>query len=138
MRRTPRAITAMPPMTIHGTLVAFSALVRPASARSRRRSLSAGLLGIVLDPSPTAAHLENRRLAYWIARARPHVHRIHGVRGGQRLGHCLRWARPLARSDLTTSRRGELLASPPTPHRCSLITLHRHLVVAVGWLSSSW
>ena len=123
MRRTPRAITAMPPITIHGTPVALSALARSARARSSS-SPRLRLLGTLLNPRPTATHLKNCRLVDWIARTWPQPHRSHRVRGCNGFRDGLRWTRTVMSRHRTTALSRELLPSFPSSYCRCLVAFH--------------
>src|SRR5687767_3454017 len=86
MRRTPRAMIAMPPMTIQGTPAARRALAISARAFSSRCSASAGLgllLRTLLNLRPSAADLLHAPLGDLIARSGPHAHLLQRVQRGQ-------------------------------------------------------
>src|SRR5262249_8288954 len=124
IRRTPRAMTAIPPITIHGTAVAFSAAARSASAAS---SLGSPLLPgfrTLLDPRPPAAHLENSRFADQIPRPRPDPHRFERGDRGERLGDGLRGAGTLAGGQFAASLTGEHLPASPASNGGGLVASH--------------
>src|SRR4051812_22473112 len=82
MRRTPRAMIAMPPITIQGTPAARRALAISASAFSSRFSAPAGLgllLRTLLNLHPTAADLLHAALGDLIAGPGPQAHRLQRV-----------------------------------------------------------
>src|ERR1041384_4380685 len=88
---TPCAITAIPPITIHGAPVSDSALLSAASASSIRDVSRSRGTGTLLDAGPAATHLLDRALCGRVARAGPSTHGLQRGQRGQRLGHGSRW-----------------------------------------------
>lgn len=82
IRRTPRAMIAMPPITIHGIPDASSAFVRAASASSIRRSPATRLLRTMLHQCPSAPDAFHALLAHRVARSRPQAHGLESVQRG--------------------------------------------------------
>src|SRR5689334_18549848 len=88
MRRTPRAMLAMPPITIQGTPAARRALAISASAFSRG-SASVGLglpLRTLLNLRPPSADLLHGALGDLVARPGPQAHFREGAQRGEGLG----------------------------------------------------
>lgn len=81
--RTPRAIAAIPPITIHGMRDLWSASVNAASASSILRSPDAGLLRTLLYPRPSASDLFDGGLGDRITWRRPPAHGGEGVQRRQ-------------------------------------------------------
>jgi hypothetical protein len=98
MRCTPWAMTAIPPITIHGGPASESARFSAASASSiRDRSRSRGA-GMSLDASPAVPHLLDGMLADRIARAGPVTHRLERGQCGQCVGYRARRPRSFSGS----------------------------------------
>src|SRR5262249_32348902 len=110
-RRTPCAMTAMPPMTIHGAPASSSALTSAASASSRSRSPLTRLPGTLLDAHPAATHLFDGALAHRIARPGPLASRRQRGSRRERLGHGLLRVRTFRAHQLALTRRRRLLSA---------------------------
>lgn len=116
IRRTPRAMIAMPPITIHGIPDASSAFAKAASASSIRRSPAARLLRTTLHQCPSAPDSLNALLAARVAGSRPQAHGLERVQRGQRLGHGLRRSGAFGRLQAALAVRGQFMASLPAPN----------------------
>lgn len=80
-RRTPRAITARPPITIHGTRIALSARFSASSASSRRRSPRSRGLRTALDVRPATAQFLDGTFTHGVTRPRPRTRLLEHVQG---------------------------------------------------------
>jgi len=123
MRCTPWAITAIPPITIHGAPVSDSASLSAASASSIRDVSGPRRTSTLLDVRPAAPHLLDRPLADDIARAGPSPHGLQRRQGGQRLRHRTRRARPLGGLQRALHLRRRPLTCQPALH-CRSLVIH--------------
>jgi hypothetical protein len=74
IRCTPWAITAIPPITIHGAPISESASLKAASASSIGDRSGPRRAGTLLNAGPAEPHLFDRALTHGVARARPSPH----------------------------------------------------------------
>ena len=79
----PRAMLAMPPITIQGTPAARRELVISASACSRYSASAGLLLRTLLNPRPTTADLLHAALGDLVARPGPQAHLREGAQRGE-------------------------------------------------------
>jgi hypothetical protein len=105
MRCTPWAMTAIPPITIHGAPTSDSALLSVASASSIRDLSGSRRAGTLLDADPTTPHLLDRVFTHGISRAWPSSHGLQRCECGQRMGNRTRGTRPFRRLQLTLRLR---------------------------------
>lgn len=110
IRRTPCAMTAMPPITIHGASSSESARRNAASASSIRDRLRARPAGMVLDASSPPPALVDRSLADRIARAGPVAHGFERAQRRQRMGNGTRRLRSLGHSECLLQSLGRSYA----------------------------
>lgn len=113
MRCTPCAMTAIPPITIHGGSNLASARVSAISAVSMR-DRSPPRTGVFLDPSPAVADFLDGMLAHRVARSGPSAHGLERRECGEQLGHCPVRARTLSGLQCALQLRGRALTSEPT------------------------
>jgi hypothetical protein len=116
-RRTPRAMIAIPPISIHGARDSSSARESASTASSRRLSVLSRRLGTTFDPRPPLAHRFHQRFAHGVARPGPCAH------PGERLGSCnglgngLLGLRAFRAQELALSRSSGRMASPHSSNR---------------------
>ena len=120
IRSTPWAITAIPPITIHGASSSDSARCKAASAFSIGERLPARALGMVLDTSPASPHFLDRSLADRIARTGPAAHCFEGGKRRERMGHCASRARSLDGLEDALQPLGGSLTGEPALDRAFL------------------
>lgn len=103
-RRTPRAITARPPISIQGTPMESSERRSASSASSRRRSPRPRRLRTTLNAGPTPPHVQDCLFANRIPRPRPGSCLVQQIQRRQALGNRPRRLRALCCSQLRLSR----------------------------------
>src|SRR3954463_9763114 len=105
MRCTPCAITAIPPITIHGAPTSESAPLSADSASSIRDRSGTRGAGTPLNAGPAAPHLLDRALADGVPGTRPSPHGLQRRQRRQRLGDGTRRTRSFGSLQLALHTR---------------------------------